>query len=337
MQTSPQASYAVLGRPSEQDYCGVRRETDGLGDVVAEKLPGPRLIKLFRSSVYKDTNIEPSMYLGAIAELLAGTIFCSFCITGVYDLVTGGTMLTDNPIHNMVGYNNPCAFWDQPPAIYFAFMAFCPMVYLAIRYAHLDSMRADLTFAGQRQIGNAIINWIYAFSQCLVMGIFVVPPLVAKHENPTQEQIDNMHHHMRLHSAFFLQLVPCLCLAIVANYVEGLRSGKDLSTKQKVIVAYYIVTTILETVCASYCIFGYKGRYLKDEPQYYQLPPWFMQIIDYSWFISLPLVTIFSPPAPNLVIHYELCKNDPARPSWGGSIPAVVGQQSEGQEDNEQA
>jgi len=300
MATSPTGPYTAVRRGSDLDQHG---------NVIAEKLPvHSRFVKLLKSSVYKDTNIEPSMYLGAIAELLAGTIFISFLITGAYDLITGSSMLTDNPIHNMVGYNNPCAFWDQPPATYFAFLAFCPMVYLAIRYAHLDSLRADLTFS-ERKLGNAIINYIYALSQCVVMGIFVVTPMVSKYgDHPTQEEIDNMHYHMRLHSAFFLQLVPCLCLAISANYVEGLQTGVELDLKQKIIWGYYVVTTVLETCFASYAIFGYGGRYLPDEPQYYQLPPLFMQCIDYSWFISLPLVTIFSPPAPNIIIHYELEK-----------------------------
>ena len=114
------------------------------GIVEAEKLPGPRLYKLVVSSRYPHTNVEPSMYLGAISELLAGTIVLCFIITWFHDCFTGTNKLWDNPIHNMVGYNNPCAFWDQPPALYFAFLAFCPMVYLAIRYAHIDSMRAEL-------------------------------------------------------------------------------------------------------------------------------------------------------------------------------------------------
>jgi len=287
------------------------------------------------------------MYLGAISELLAGTIVLCFIITWFHDCVTGTNKLWDNPIHNMVGYNNPCAFWDQPPALYFAFMMYCPMVYLAIRYAHIDSMRADMTYTAERRPslsgdlkrarGNAIINWLYAFSQCLVMGIFVVPPLVADGReaypkdpmNPTKDEIDNMHHHMHLHAFFFLQLVPSLCLAITANYYEAHSTsdvtGIYLSQHQFIVLGFYIVATIMETCCASYAIFGYTGRYLKDEPQFYQLHPWFMQTVDYSWFLSLPLVTYFGPPAPNIVCHYTLEKIGVDFSPLGSNLPTVIG------------
>merc|ERR1712113_769246 len=146
----------------------------------------------------------------------------------INDAVTGSNVLSDNPIRNMVGYNNPCAFWDQPPAIYVAFLMFCPMVYLGIRYAHMDNLRADLTFKTHKRV-MAAVNWIYACSQCIVMGIFVVPPKVVSPQALGDKVLHDAHFHMRLHSFFFLQLVPSLCLAIVLSFWEAHTSGIKIS------------------------------------------------------------------------------------------------------------
>jgi len=274
-----------------------------------EDVRGPRTWKLMYSTWMYDTNVEPSLYLAAIGELLFLTIIASYVITWVNDLITGSTILKDNPIRNMVGYNNPCAFWDSPPALYFAFIMFCPMIYLAIRYAHMDNLRADLTF-GSRQRMMCIVNWIYAVSQCVVMGIFVVTPRFRPESSEgkelSREEQDGMHHHMRLHSFFFLQLVPCLCMAIVLSYYEADKSGIKLTNMQKFASVVYVLTTLLETVFASYAIFTYEGSYGKEETDKYRVNPIVMQVIDYAWFLSLPVATVLMPKAPNIFIHYEL-------------------------------
>jgi len=273
-----------------------------------EKLQGTRFMKLIQASAIGDANIEPTLYLAASAELLFMTIVGSLIITWINDLVNDSDVLTNNPIRNMVGYNNPCAFWDQPPALYFAFLMFCPMIYMAIRYAHLDNLRADLTFKTHKR-AMACINWLYAISQCLLMGIFVVTPKVPA-DTVEEKDLSGFHVHMRLHSFFFLQFVPCLMLAMVLSYWEAYTSKIPITTLQKIVVAYFVLTTVLETCFASYAIFTYQGSYKKGEPHHYRVDPILMQVVDYAWFLSLPMVSVAQPAAPNIIITYTLDKEE---------------------------
>merc|ERR1719343_1202207 len=108
---------------------------------------------------------------------------------------------------------------------------FCPMVHLAFRYANLDSARARLSLQHNgepnwKQRAFRTLNFVYAFSQTLLMGIFVVTPFHAEEFaeefaiNGTMTR-DDMHWHMRVHSFCFLQSLPILGLTIAANYIEG--------------------------------------------------------------------------------------------------------------------
>lgn len=268
-------------------------------------------------------NVEPEEYLTAIAELLFSTICISFLITYIFRY----ELLDDNPIKNMVGYNNPCAFWDQPPALYFASLMFCPMVYFALRYASMDTIRAKLT----PRLGGAnlccAINYIYAGSQCLLMGIFVVTPHPAG--KYPHEQVQDLHFHMRLHSACFLQFVPVLCVTMTANYLEGYFSENPRSQPSVlawVVLAFYILATSLETVFATYAIFAYEGNYKKENrEQWYVLNPYFMQTVDYCWFLSLPIAAIFQPMAPNLIFQYGLEETYDQVPTDDGEIDETEG------------
>jgi hypothetical protein len=273
----------------------------------------PKLLKLFVQSTAINRDIEPEDFLGGIAELLFLTIVCSFIITWFYDMYYGTNRLTDNPIRNMVGYNNPCAFWDQPPTLYFAAFMFCPMVYMGIRYATMDIVRAKLTSGVQKRGGMcSVINWMYALSQCILMGIFIITPKVPE-QHPTMT-IHDLHWYMRVHSLCFLQFVPILCVTMSANYFEGYLSGNPKSKPTAVawlVLSFYVCATLLETVFATYAIMAYEGNYaFAGREQFYKLNPIFMELVDYCWFISLPLAASFQPSAPNLQFKIAL------EPSW---------------------
>jgi len=341
-------------------------------DPSQKKPKGPKFWVILTTAAQSDHTVEPQHYLAAIAELLALTIAISFVMTWMYqgiashcygDGSTLGTFcpmpfleasyfeaakdrLSNNPIKNMVGYNNPCAFWDQPPSLYFAGLMFLPMVYFAFRYAINDTMRAHLVMQKNAEdfdedndsLSNysrscLLINWTYAASQCIVMGIFVVTPHVSGDMWPTcnpnppstchtdeevkafNDQVKLMHWKMRAHSACFLQLVPILCLTMSANYFEAHLSGIPLTKIQWAVLAFYIIATIMETIFATTAIFGYQGDYSQhgNWQDNFVFPKFLMQCIDYAWFLSLPLASHFQPVSPDIRIATTLAEDDEAK------------------------
>lgn len=300
------------------------------------KVPSsPKVLKLLIQSTQVHKDLEPEDFLGAIAELLFLTIVGSYIITFIDDKINPdkGYSLANNPIRNMVGYNNPCAFWDNPPALYFAAFMFCPMVFCGLRYASTDSTRAKLTKGVNSKVRCcACINCIYAVSQCIIMGIFIIRPKLPPTDHlATPGEIKEMHWFMRMHSACFLQFVPILCITMSANYFEGYMSGNPRSKPSAAgwaVLSFYICATILETVFATYAIMFYEGSYQQplllaaktpnlfpnvgaanDYRNFFKVNRDFMMIIDYCWFISLPLASSFQPQAPNLVYRVHLEKS----------------------------
>ncbi|CAE8618682.1 unnamed protein product [Polarella glacialis] len=221
--------------------------------------------------------------LGANAEILFLTMAISAVITWIFK----PEQLTDNPILRMVGYNNPCVFWDSPPALWVAFMLFTPTVYFSIRYAALDSMRAksDPELGRLKYRIILVLNFWYAFSQCLTMGIFVVRP------------DDGTLTSMRLHGLCFIQLVMPLCMCISGNYLESMWKGDPLSKTQTMVLATYILVSILETVFAGSAVLLYKNDGVHVHNMYV------MQAIDYAWFASLGPASIMMPHGKPLLIR----------------------------------
>jgi hypothetical protein len=330
---------------TEEMEDNVSPESSEDGAQASTGIKGPKFWTILRNSTHTDRQVEPQHYLAAIAELLALTIATSFCITWTYSQIAylchEGKMycpfpdfnfkyaknrLKDNPIRNMVGYNNPCAFWDQPPALYIAAFMFCPMVYFAFRYAITDTVRAHLVMRQQSYDDDETlnlssracltINWTYALSQCIVMGIFVITPHVYGDEWPSdwttpqelEEDITKMHWKMRAHSACFLQLVPILCITMSANYFEAYMSDVPLKWTHWAALAFYVIATLAETFFATTAIFLYKGNYSQkgDWENNFVWNPLFMQFVDYTWFCSLPIAAAFQPPSPDLRIVSRL-------------------------------
>merc|ERR1740121_1769075 len=99
---------------------------------------------------------------------------------------------------------------------------------------------------------------------------------------------------------------------MAANYVEGWKTGRPETQPKPLawaVLGIYVLATGLETVFATYAIFSYKGNYARENrEQSFQLNPWIMQVIDYCWFLSLPLAGSMQPKAPNLIYRYELEK-----------------------------
>jgi len=253
------------------------------------------LYALTSSALKAERRVNPDTYLAANAELLFTAITVSFCVT----YAARPEVLMKNGIRDLAGYNNPCVFWDSPPALYVATLLFTPTVYFAIRYAVLDTQRAFMNPRLSHRLRTAIlvVNVWYAISQMVNMLIFVVTP----HETVDLNKI-------RLHSAFFLQLVPALGMAMAMNYFEGWAAGHKVEVWQWAVLALGMTFTVLETVMAGIAVFGWAGYKDGDinAPSEPVISPTLMQVVDFGWFLSLPLVSTFDPPSPMIRIDMEL-------------------------------
>jgi len=98
------------------------------------------LICLAKDFNQLDAVVDPVLHIKANGELLVFMIVVSAVITYCF----GPTdFFKNNPIRRMAGYNNPCAAWDSPPALYFASLTYSGVIYCAIRYAILDGQRVN--------------------------------------------------------------------------------------------------------------------------------------------------------------------------------------------------
>jgi len=243
------------------------------------------IAKIFAQTSESSAVVKPTMYLAANSEILFGTICLCLFITWVFN----GDFLSDNEIRKMVGYNNPCVAWDSPPALYVGAFCFTFTTVCAARYAQLDSKRAYLTpdLPERTRLGIRVVNIIYLVSQATNMGIFVVTP-------------DGSLSSMRFHSACFLQLVPALGMCIGANYLEEYWGGTPISTVQWVVLGSYLFLTFWMTVLASIAVFAYENDGVPV------VNPVLMWIVDWAWFVSLPIVAKFMPETLVLKVEYTV-------------------------------
>eukprot|EP00927_Polykrikos_kofoidii_P010735 TRINITY_DN14528_c0_g1_i2.p1 TRINITY_DN14528_c0_g1~~TRINITY_DN14528_c0_g1_i2.p1 ORF type:complete len:285 (+),score=30.53 TRINITY_DN14528_c0_g1_i2:25-855(+) len=227
------------------------------------------LLFLLRHAFSTQEIVSPRMYIGANGEILALTML----ISGLITIAFNPERLVDNPIHRMMGYSNPCVLWDDPPALYVAWVLFLPTVYFAIRFAVEDTKRAFLKENLQQRdkIVVLIINWTYACSQSLALGIFVVTPE------------DETLFSLRLHSFCFVQLVPILAFTRLLNCWEAVSEGVQVTKRQWIVAAIFGISSLSETILLSVAVFLYKGD---AQPI---VPPRIGQVIDWSWFASLSL------------------------------------------------
>jgi len=249
------------------------------------------ILKLLRTMFSQDRRISPDIFLYANAEILFGTILICLALTAA----VRPEKLRDNPIRKMVGYNNPCVVWDDPPALYLAAFLFTPTVYFATRYAVLDSHRALLTpelSKGWKRFV-VVVNTIYAVSQAINYLIFVITPG------------DGSLWSLKVHSLCFLQLVPCLGLCMTANYLEAWASGRQMRARHWGMVVLCAVTTLLEASLAGASVLLYKNDGVP------LIPPWIMQLVDWGWFASLPFISFLVPDAPKLHVTIDLFKTVP--------------------------
>merc|ERR550537_369261 len=148
-----------------------------------------------------------------------------------------------------------------------------------------------------------VVNFMFAISMCLVMGIFVVTPM------------DGTLKSMWLHAGFFLQLVVVLMFTMALNFFEAMWNGEAVTLKQWICLAIHVVATLNFGVFASIAIYTYKNDGVPV------LPPTFMMCSDYAWFLSMPLAAGAMPiEAP---VHVQITwTEEPVKPAPVGAAAA---------------
>ena len=104
------------------------------------------LVTLARNAFRSHSTVEPALHLAASGEV----IFLAIALSMIITAIARPSQYHDNAMRAILGYNNPCVFWDKPPALYPAAVLYTIGAYFTIRYAHLDSRRAFL-IAEQKQ------------------------------------------------------------------------------------------------------------------------------------------------------------------------------------------
>jgi len=233
------------------------------------------LICLAKDFNQLDAVVDPVLHIKANGELLVFMIVVSAVITYCF----GPTdFFKNNPIRRMAGYNNPCAAWDSPPALYFASLTYSGVIYCAIRYAILDGQRVNNDLRRSVRAFIKTANWMYVLSQVYTSLIFVVTPL------------DGTLYSMRLHLGAYLQFVPFRFLCVIANYIEA----PKVTVRSWSYLIIYGISTLASTALLTATLVLYKNDGVPV------VNPLVAQIIDYFWFICLPLTTVFLPDSQKL-------------------------------------
>lgn len=229
--------------------------------------------------------LNPEDFNGAAGEGLILIVILSWILGAAFNMDN----LNDNPLKDRFGYNNICVAWDEPPGLYPAAVLFNIPIYMQMRYACRDSLRAKLSGATARQVLiTNLANAYVALSFAGVCLIFVVTPNV----QPT------------LHTAFFLNLVIATYLGAAANFYEV--DSKHHKKRSWVYMAIYGVLAAAVLVAGTIMLTMYKEEGRKRGP----LPSEFTMVLDYSWFAFLACSAQNLPAAPSILVEYKLSNNE---------------------------
>jgi len=240
------------------------------------------------------TVVIPEDYLSASGEALFLIIVMSWTIAYFFSYDN----ILNNPVKEMLGYNNACVAWDVAPALYPASFLFLVPTYFSVRFAILDLERAAL-----RNLSSAhmclvrVANMCYVLSFAGVAQIFVVTPAV----------------DAKIHALLFGQFVFFRFVIIAGNCIW---KERDLTFKNKLFLVVYGVISLLLLLGMGITLALHKQG---DSPV---VPPTLLMTVDYLWFLCLPLTAKFLPEAEAIRFHLTLEKKD-------GSQPVCVGKSQE--------
>jgi len=255
------------------------------------------IVTIFKATSESHAIESPSVYWQAINEILTLTIV----LCGVITYIFNPKVYADNNLLLMLGYNNPCIVWDTPPALYIGLFTMLPMIFCAFRMVQLDTKRVllhkDLT-PGHKMVVRGF-NVLYMVSMCCFLEIFVISP-----------GVDKSVWAIKIHSVFFVQMIPMLALRVVMDMTVEYATGYEFSTMQKAFLGFYVVVTIVEV-----SLLGSAVVLFHEMGQDPIVPPALMQCVDYLWFMCLPAIGFVLPAGKPLIVEYTM----------GDEVPDTLG------------
>lgn len=243
--------------------------------------------------------LYPEHFLKAGGELLAIMFFLTFVITLITGpetcTTTNGTAvcvsyLDDNPIKDMVGYNNRSVFFHTAPAVYVAQAFFVMCAYFTIRYAWTDYERTKLLEAAAADESNTdarpitpgqvtfslTMDVVFVVSTNIFGLVFVLPP--------TKSIVG--------HTLAFLQFVVVRFLVVLANFVEH----PGPTQANWIFLYFYAFTTS-----------GFFLTVFIDMLAGEAVIPWVVTaLFDVLWVISLILTSRFLPNAEVMINVHDI-------------------------------
>jgi len=224
---------------------------------------------LMKSHFDERIQVQPRDYLSGAGEVLAMTFVVCWTVTFIFN----PRMMADNPLRSRLGYNNLCVGWDKPPANYVGSMMYIPSTYLVFRFLYFNTQHAYRTrMAGWRRILAADI--LFLMSACAFGLVFVVTPDVS----------------VWVHSIPFLSYIVTranVVLQILLNQSEPLTQGGRIFS-----IVYTFVSVVFPIiVVCEFLAFDYLGGQKSPFPSVVTF------MVDYTWFLCLPLTARFLPKA----------------------------------------
>ena len=230
--------------------------------------------------------IIPELYLKASGEIL----FIEIVLGAFLTSVTDPAFIENNPVRDLLGYNNFCVYFDQAPGLQVAAVLHTLTIYCLLEYNRLDSLRTVLSYATKRRQRFAYFaNASYALSSMIAILIFVISPL---------------RDSVIAHSLIFLQIIPFRFLMVLANFYEAGGTTVGVPKKSWIFLVCYGFFSLFVLIGAFVDIIALGN--LPAAGSTPAFPPVLLQCFDYCWFVCLPLTGCFLPPSYDIRETYAL-------------------------------
>lgn len=288
-----------------------KKQSSGIEEVKERMQHGPATFQIMRQNRQAAEDgmllVHPEKYLEASFEVFLFMLAICWITTAIFtwDAIDGKPHA--NRIKDIFSYNNVCVGFDVKPAAYLAQPLMCLQAYFGVRYAMLDSLRAEMQYKAEEIKLNAYrftitINAVFGFTMLLWGMLLIVPPGAGG---------SALDYHFYVYVVF----VVVMYLTILANFIEA--PNENISNIAKYWCIYYGIHTLLLLMVGFVGFNSYdfiqcpsddvemlvaNGNFTLLCDQEPGIPVSFMSFLDYGWFILLVPTTMLLPASPPLVL-----------------------------------